>query len=111
MDKEKLILSIMKDYEEDGEPISREDAEEIAEMEIKAKGIKHYEQKATTKERKKPTRAEDKNKQIIITDVFNALTNYMVYDNLTISNKERQIDFTFHNESYSITLTKHRSKK
>lgn len=111
MDKEKLINSIMREYAEDGEPITREEAEEIAEMEIKAKGIKRYEQKATAKERKKPTRAEDKNKQTIIADVFKALTNYMVYDNLTISNKERQIDFTFHNESYSITLTKHRSKK
>ena len=50
--KEKLILSIMKSAEADGEPISREEAEEMAEMEIKAKGITEYEQ-AEKKPRKK----------------------------------------------------------
>ena len=40
MDKEKLILEIMKEAEADGEPLTREEAEEVAEMEIKAKGIK-----------------------------------------------------------------------
>ena len=38
--KEKLILQIMKECEADGEPITREEAEEMVEMEIKAKGLK-----------------------------------------------------------------------
>ena len=33
MDKEKLILEIMKEAEADGEPLTREEAEEVAEME------------------------------------------------------------------------------
>ena len=44
MNKEKLIEQIMKECEADGEPITREEAEEMAEMEIKAKGIKNYTQ-------------------------------------------------------------------
>ena len=40
--KEKLILEIMKEAEADGEPVSREEAEEMANMELKAKGIKDY---------------------------------------------------------------------
>ena len=43
MDKEKLIARIMKECEQDGEPVTREEAEEMAEMEIKAGGIKRYE--------------------------------------------------------------------
>ena len=37
MDKEKLIIKIMKEFEADGEPVTREEAEEIADLEIKAK--------------------------------------------------------------------------
>lgn len=43
MDKDKLIEKIMKECEQDGESVTREEAEEMAEMEIKANGIKHYE--------------------------------------------------------------------
>ena len=57
MDKEKLIAKIIKECEQNGEPVTREEAEEMAEMEIKANGIKHYEKsdkprKAVKKERK-----------------------------------------------------------
>lgn len=44
MDKEKLIAKIMKECAQNGEPVTREEAEEMAEMEIKANGIKHYHQ-------------------------------------------------------------------
>ena len=37
MDKEKLIQQIMKECEKDGEPVTKEEATEMAEMEIKAK--------------------------------------------------------------------------
>jgi len=36
-DKEKLITKIMKECEQDGEPVTREEAEGMAEMEIKAR--------------------------------------------------------------------------
>ena len=41
--KEKMILQIMEECEKEGEPVTREEAEEMAEMEIKANGIKRYE--------------------------------------------------------------------
>ena len=55
--KEKMILQIMEECEKEGEPVTREEAEEMAEMEIKANGIKRYEKsdkprKKTTRERK-----------------------------------------------------------
>ena len=52
MNKEKLIKQIMAEAEADGEPVTREEAEEMAEMEIKAKGIKNYTQ--GEKPKKKP---------------------------------------------------------
>jgi hypothetical protein len=58
MDKEKLIKSIMKDLE-----CTREEAEEVAEMEIKAKGIKRYEKAEEAKPRKPRERKVDEVKK------------------------------------------------
>ena len=44
MDKEKLIAKIMKECELDGEPITRAEAEGMANLEIKAKELKNYTQ-------------------------------------------------------------------
>ena len=57
MTLEKLTAKIMKECEADGEPVTREEAEEMAEMEIKTGNIKRYEKsdaprKKVTKERK-----------------------------------------------------------
>ena len=61
MDREKLIKSIMKDLE-----CTREEAKEVAEMEIKAKGIKRYEKAEETKPRKKREVKLDEEKVAII---------------------------------------------
>ena len=67
MDKEKLILEIMKEAEADGEPLTREEAEEVAEMEIKAKGIKRYEKAETaTSAKKTRERKVDEDKKAIL---------------------------------------------
>lgn len=43
MTKEKLIARIMRECEKDGEPVTKEEAEQIAEMEIRAFQNRHYE--------------------------------------------------------------------
>lgn len=102
--KEKLILQIMKECEADGEPITREEAEEMAEMEIKAKGLKHYEQ--STKPRKKTTRERkiDTEKLKILTLVKNALLN-SGYD------VEIEKEVALHFGEYTLKLTRHRPQK
>lgn len=107
--KEKLILSIMKSAEADGEPISREEAEEMAEMEIKAKGITEYAQASEKKPRKKREVKKDATKITLI----KRLADFMqeIATNVEVTNDQRTIEFVVMGENYSITLTKHRKKK
>lgn len=106
MNKEKLIEQIMRECAEDGEPVTREEAEEMAEMELKAKGNRRYEQ--SEKERK-PTARErklDTEKVEIIKKICDfLLTNGE--ETATIVNEQREIQF----REFSITLTKHRKGK
>lgn len=111
MDKrEKLILSIMKEAEADGEPITREEAEEMAEMEIKAKGIKDYAQAEEKKPRKKREVKKDPTKVAFIHYLEEWLMNTDVSD-VHIVNEQKEVAFTIKGESYSLSLIKHRPKK
>ena len=104
---EKLVKSIMRQAELDNEPVSREEAEEIAKMELKAKEIIRYEQgEGTPKERKPRTIKKDSEKIEIISKIYNLLLT-QGYDNVTIVNEQREISFN----DFSITLTKHRKKE
>ena len=109
MDKEKMIVKIMKECEQDGEPVTREEAEEMAEMEIKANGIRRYEKsdkprKTATKERK-----VDSTKKRLLSDCKVLLEGLgaIILDVKT----ETEISFSFENEEYSFKLVKHRPKK
>jgi len=110
MDKEKLILSIMKSAEADGEPISREEAEEMAEMEIKAKGITEYAQAKEKKPRKKREVKKDAVKMALVRQLAKFLERD-ISDYVEVTNDQRTIEFVFNGENYSITLTKHRKAK
>jgi len=102
-----LVASIMHDAAEDGEPVTREEAEEMARMEMGAKEIRRYEQSGDApKERKKKAVKKDPEKIDIIKKVYNFLLT-IGYNDATIVNEQKEIKF----ENYSITLTKHRTKK
>lgn len=108
MDKkfEKLVLDIMKEAEADGEPVTRQEAEEMAEMELKSKQNRRYEQSDAPREKKTRVIKKDPEKVEIIEKIFNfLLTNG--FNSATIVNEQREITFG----DYSLTLTKHRKKK
>jgi len=109
MDKEKLIAKIIKECEQDGEPVTREEAEEMAEMEIKAGGLKRYEK--SDKPRKQSTRERkvDPTKKKILTNC-RVLLQGMGADIASVKT-ETEITFTFEGEEYSLKLVKHRPKK
>jgi soluble cytochrome b562 len=103
MDKEKLIKSIMKDLE-----CTREEAEEVAEMEIKAKGIKRYEKAEETKSRKPREKKVDETKKELIEYLEKALEMIVNIDNVK---NESEISFTFKKELFTLKLIKHRPPK
>jgi hypothetical protein len=111
MDKEKLIIKIMKECELDGEPITREEAEEMAEMEIKANGISSYTQAKVEKKPRKPREVKkDPTKIIFLQNLEEWLTNTSVSDIIMV-NEQREISFKIADDVYSLVLTKHRPKK
>lgn len=110
VDFEKLIQTIMKEAEADGEPVTYEEAKEMAEMEVKAKKeVKNVAQsgkkrKLSTKERK-----VDEEKGVILRDI-KALLEGLGATN-TEMKTETAVSFSFNGSEYSVKLTKHRPKK
>ena len=110
MDKEKLIKSIMKQAELDGEPVTKEEAEEMAEMELKAKGITDY----ATAEEKKPRKKREVKKDPLKVTFIHYLEEWLLttdVEDVTIVNEQKEISFSINGESYSLSLIKHRPKK
>ena len=112
MDKlEKLISEIMKEAEADGEPVTREEAEEMAKIELSATNIKRHEQ--SNKKRKEPKPKErkiDPDKKHIFNLVKCLLEGCEL--NEEISNlkakTETELNFEYNNAQYSWRLVKHR---
>ena len=110
MDKfEKLVTEIIKDAEADGEPITREEAETIAKMEMGAKEIKRYEQSDEKKARKPRERKVDGEKKNLLACIRGLIEGLGA---VSIETKtETEISFTFNGNPYTLKLTKHRPKK
>ena len=110
IDKEKLIKSIMHQAELDGEPVTREEAEEMAEMEIKAKGVTDYAQAEEKKPRKKREVKKDPTKVEFINFLSDLLLTNGIND-VKIVNEQKEISFTIGTDNYSLSLIKHRPPK
>ena len=110
VDFEKLIQTIMKEAEADGEPVTYEEAKEMAEMEVKAKKeVKNVAQSGKKRKPSKKERKVDEEKGAILREVKTLLEELGATD--TEMKTETEIDFLFNGNSYSIKLTKHRPKK
>lgn len=108
-DFEKLVLSIMKEAEADGEPITREEAEEMAKMEIGAKEIRRYEKAEEPKKERKIERKIDKEKKEIL-DCIRALIEGLGAVNVS-TKTETEVSFEMNGNPYTVKLTKHRPPK
>ena len=107
---EKLVAEIMMDAEKDGEPVTKEEAEEMAKMEMGAKEQRHYEKStAPKKERKTRERKIDEDKANLFGEVVAMLQNC----NLEIleTKTETEVKFRYNKNDYTIKLIKHRQKK
>lgn len=107
--KEKLIEKIMRECEQDGEPVTREEATEMAEMEMKANQTRHYEKSDKPRKASSRVRKVDTTKKRIL-DNCRVLIEGM--GGVTINIKtETEVTFIFDDAEYSLRLVKHRPKK
>ena len=108
-DYDKLVKSIMAEAEKDGEPLTYEEAREVANMEMKAnENGRHYEASAE-KPRKKRTVKVDEEKVRILNDVRSLLVGLKA-DIINIKDGT-EVEFNFNDSHYTIKLTKHRPPK
>ena len=109
--KEKLIQAIIEMCEKNNEPVTREEAEEMAEMEIKANGLPSYTQSDVEK---KPRKKREVKKDPIKISFIHYLEEWLLtssVEDVTIVNEQKEIAFRINGEDYSLSLIKHRKKK
>ena len=94
----------MKDLE-----CSREDAEEVAKMEIKAKGLKRYEQAEKPRKKVERERKVDQDKKEILDELV-ACINKNIGQVLEVKT-ETEIKMVYNDTEYTVKLIKHRQKK
>lgn len=109
MDKEKLIARIMEECLAEDEPVTREEAEEMAEMEIKAGSNRHYEKSDKPRKTAKKERKIDETKKRLLADC-RVLLEGLGAQTLNVKT-ETEITFLFGGDEYSLKLIKHRPKK
>jgi hypothetical protein len=110
MDKfEKLVQQIIKEATKDGEPVTREEAEEMAKMELGAKQIKRYERSDKPKEKPKKVRKVDEEKKVILNNIKEAVE--LMGITITEVKTETELSFLHNDNSYTIKLIKHTKKK
>lgn len=113
---EQLAEEIYKEMLADGEEITKTEALEMAEMELKAKGIKNYAHsiEADKKPKAKHEIKLDDTKVHLVKMLATLLGGMSATDNVDdvkISNPQKEITFCIGSDEYSVTLTKHRPKK
>ena len=111
---ESLAKRLYKEFEKDGEPITMEEAREMAEMELKAKQTAERatseEQAEKAKQPKKPRpRKVDETKGRLLRDI-DGLLRGLGATNTSFMN-EVELSFDFEGSNYSVRLIKHRAKK
>lgn len=111
MDKmEKLIATIMKEAEKDGEPVTREEAEEMAKMEIKAdKEVKRYEQSEKPRKKAEKIRKVDEEKKVLLQSIKDTLEDLGA--EIKLIKTETEVTFVYNGNKYTAKLTKHRPPK
>ena len=107
MDKfEKLIATIMKEAEADGEPVTYEEAKEMAEMEMNAP--KRYEHEEKPRKKAEKVRKVDEEKKHLLGCIKNLLVGMHI--TITEVKTETEIKFVYNENEYTLKLTKHRKK-
>ena len=110
MSREKLAEQIMSQSAHDGEPVTYEDALEMAEMELKAKGIKNYTESADSAE-KVAKKARKRNISDEKKQIFNDLNAFLVekYDFIILT-PFKKVEISLNGKTFTLDLIEKRSK-
>lgn len=106
---EKLINEIMAECEADGEPVTREEAEEMARMEINSKSERHYEQSDKKRKQAKKERKVDETKKSMLAE-FKKTVEEIGGESIR-TKTETEIAFVYGGDDYTLKLTRHRKPK
>jgi len=108
-DFDKLVKEIMADAEADGEPVTKEEAEEMAKMELGAKEDRRYEKSDKPRKKVEKVKKVDEVKKRFI----NGFRVYLEGCGAKVDpiKTEAEMHFTFEGESYTVKLIKHRPSK
>lgn len=109
-DLEKLAKSIMAECEKDNEPVSYEEALEMAEMEIKEKGIKNTTGASKGKNtNKKPKTVKISNEKAqIFKDLCEFLTDFYKFE---VVKDNKLIEIELNGKKFKLDLIETREKK
>ena len=110
----KLINDIMNEAEADGEPVTYEEAKEMALMELGSKEIRRYEQSDEPKKARKKERKVDETKGKILRMIKVLIEGMLLNEGELVEvtmKTETDLDFVYKGNEYTIKLTKHRPKK
>jgi hypothetical protein len=115
MAKKKIDLNtladiIFKECEKEGEPVTKEEALEMAEMEIKSGDLSRYEKSLEPKKKREPKeRKVDEDKKFLL-EVFRGKMEEVANLNILGVKTETEISFQYLGNDYTLKLTKHRKK-
>lgn len=109
MTLEKLAKQIFDECAKEGEPITMEEAQEMAQMEINAKGIKIGARAAGPKAKKERVRKENPTKEMVIREIAALLPKFA--KDIEILNVGKLISFRIGEEKYEIDLKQKRKLK
>ena len=112
MTLEKLAKQIFDECAKEGEPITIEEAQEMAQMEINAKGInlgaRAIEPKAEKQKKQRIAQVSDE-KKALFSLLWEGLFNYYG-ENAQISKQNKEISVQIGEKSFKIDIVEHRKK-
>ena len=114
MTKEKMIERVMKECADEGMPVTREEAEQMVEMEMGAKEVDTRGAAEVKAERKPKPRKVDEVKKEILDNVRVVIEGMQIMEGKpadTYIKTETELTFNYKGETYTLKLTKHRQKK
>lgn len=110
---EKIAKSIFNECKKDNEPVTIDEAFEMAKMELNAKkNFKLYELDKTKKRTIIREKKIDEDKLQLIQDIKYYLNqlNYIKNETIKIVNDQKEITFDIEDNNFSINLIKHRKR-